>query len=920
MALTRVSRHIIDEPLELQNINATGIGTFASLRVTGDLQVDGTTTTLDTVVTEVDRLEVSANNSTVGAAITQTGSGDILRLFDGASEVFSVADGGRISVGSIGSLVAAPLHIKGEYLDQSPVAGIGSGSFVVSNSDPRYGINFGVKQNGTGWIQQTRTEGSATNYPLLLNPLGGNIGIGIDNPGQELHVQAGTGLESDIRISGNGGASSYLDLYHNATNCGIWNAGNTDLLFGTSGTERLRITSDGKVRVPDNGKFVAGAGDDLQIYHNTSHGLIENNTGSLYLFNYADDHDIILLSDNGSGGTNTYIMCDGSENTTKLYASGSIKLRTVSTGVEVTGNINPTGYIQIDDSSSGGNLYIGNSSDLKLFHNGTNSYIRSGASNAPIHFDNNSGVLGAKFVPAGAFELYHNGNKRVETTNTGASVTGNLNISGHTYLNDNRELVIGAGNDLKLYHNATDSYIDNATGDFYIRANGDDMILRAADNISIMPQNGENGINVYGDGPVDLYYDNVHKFQTTATGAKVLGSLEVTQEYPSIRPTLDLNFAATKTLDRRITFTRDSVGTYTDENGLVKYASNNVPRFDHDPTTGESLGLLIEESRTNLAEYGTIVGGTGWYNRPAYTTTLNDSVAPDGRTTATKITNLNAESDADLYSYEQYSIGSNKTITHSIYIKSPDTANVGKEIHFRGKRIGGTSSSWSQKFILTAEWQRVTITHTYQSDNSTGRAYIGSDPNSNNPAGEATACLFWGLQVEEGSFATSFIPTYGSTVTRAADITTIKGTNFTDFYNQTEGTAFIHALMPNSVGAAGLPAYAFKTSTNSNYNLGFSRDNTGAYHYIRTSDANTYVYESLVNEYRAVLGIKTNDLNSYINDANQNVNLSTITLFDADILYLGYITASNVLNGHIKRFSYYPKRLPDAQLQGLTQQ
>ena len=76
MALTRVSRHIIDEPLELQNINATGIGTFASLRVTGDLQVDGTTTTLDTVVTEVDRLEVSANSTVAAGIITQTGSGD----------------------------------------------------------------------------------------------------------------------------------------------------------------------------------------------------------------------------------------------------------------------------------------------------------------------------------------------------------------------------------------------------------------------------------------------------------------------------------------------------------------------------------------------------------------------------------------------------------------------------------------------------------------------------------------------------------------------------------------------------------------------------------------------------------------------------------------------------------------------------
>ena len=92
MALTKVSGHVIDQPFDVGiitatnsyvsgigtfgNIRVTGIGTFGNIRVTGDLQVDGTTTTLDTVVTEVDRLEVGANNSTVGVAITQSGSGD----------------------------------------------------------------------------------------------------------------------------------------------------------------------------------------------------------------------------------------------------------------------------------------------------------------------------------------------------------------------------------------------------------------------------------------------------------------------------------------------------------------------------------------------------------------------------------------------------------------------------------------------------------------------------------------------------------------------------------------------------------------------------------------------------------------------------------------------------------------------------
>ena len=290
------------------------------------------------------------------------------------------------------------------------------------------------------------------------------------------------------------------------------------------------ITARAGVKVPDGEKIFLGTGDDLEIYHD-GNNRIRNSSN--------------LIIEKTDGEDMASFIVDGAVN---LFHNGTKKFETTSTGISVTGDITPTGYIQIDDSSSGGNLYIGNSSDLKLFHNGTNSYIRSGASNAPIHFDNNSGVLGAKFIPAGAFELYHNGNKRVETTNTGASVTGNLNISGHTYLNDNRELVIGAGNDLKLYHNATNSYIDNATGDLWIRADGDDLNLRAADNISFLVQNNHNGINVYGEGPVDLYHNNSHKFSTTAAGAKVLGDAEVTGSIgiSSAIPKTDLD-ASTKT-------------------------------------------------------------------------------------------------------------------------------------------------------------------------------------------------------------------------------------------------------------------------------------------------------------------------------------------------------------------------------------
>lgn len=72
------------------------------------------------------------------------------------------------------------------------------------------------------------------------------------------------------------------------------------------------------------------------------------------------------------------------------------------------------------------------------------------------------------------------------------------------------------------------------------------------------------------------------------------------------RPTLDLNFAHNKSLvdsttgQNLITFTRASSGTYVGSDGVLKTATTNEARFDHNPTTGESLGLLVEEQRTNL--------------------------------------------------------------------------------------------------------------------------------------------------------------------------------------------------------------------------------------------------------------------------------------------------------------------------------
>jgi hypothetical protein len=892
MALTRVSRHIIDEPLELQNINATGIGTFASLRVTGDLQVDGTTTTLDTVVTEVDRLEVGANNNTVAVAVTQSGSGDAAYFM-----------GGDVGIGTDNP--QRKLHTLGTQ----------SNTVRFENTSTNDAFIEYKGTTGTSYAGHTGNDfviaPSSTEQVRITSA--GRVGIGTVNPANTLHVY-GTARFNN--------SSNNLVISTDSGDPFVFVEQNAPLIIGTNSTERLRITSDGKVRVPDNGKFVAGAGDDLQIYHNGTDSYVRDTaTGSLILTgsrvivkNAADNARMIDAIEGGA---------------VKLLHNNSEKLETTNTGISVTGDITPTGYIQIDDSSSGGNLYIGDSSDLKLFHNGTNSYIRSGASNAPILFDNNSGVLGAKFVPAGAFELYHNGNKRVETTNTGASVTGNLNISGHTYLNDNRELVIGAGNDLKIYHDGSINRIRSDVLTVIEKNDSEDMA-------SFMP-----------DGAVVLFHNGSQKFETTTTGAKVTGALEVTQEYPSIRPTLDLNFAATKTLDRRITFTRDSVGTFTDDMGIVKYASNNTPRFDHDPTTGESLGLLIEESRTNLLTYSDLVSGeglgTGWAIGGSRASKGSNATAPDGTLSAWNSVYNGTSGDASLYKVGGEITTSNSTAyTLSIFAKVPST-----NTYITGVRIRTFNDNHSAQFNLitgtivgTSEgsttnrieaypngWYRCSIAFTSGTDGNQGVQYYMMNSSNNTLLNDSNAngeeIYYWGAQLEAGSFATSYIPTSGSTVTRASDIAVIKGTNFTDFYNETEGTLFIHADKSETVNDMGVTINNMSSVSDNRIELRLTGSNLSTTRHVINSGGTGY------------MDISTNitDVNKYSfafarNNARPCTNGTLGTLDTVVEMPIGVnqmtIGDTPSFNGQsttrIRKVSYYTKRLPDAQLQGLTQQ
>ena len=117
----------------------------------------------------------------------------------------------------------------------------------------------------------------------------------------------------------------------------------------------------------------------------------------------------------------------------------------------------------------------------------------------------------------------------VSITAGGLHVTAGITtVGGGLTLTDNVKAKFGSGGDLSLYHNGTNSFIDNDTGSLYIRGVGDDLYLRATDDIFIQPQGSENGIKVIGNGAVELYHDDSKKLETSATGVTVTGTLAAT--------------------------------------------------------------------------------------------------------------------------------------------------------------------------------------------------------------------------------------------------------------------------------------------------------------------------------------------------------------------------------------------------------
>jgi hypothetical protein len=394
--------------------------------------------------------------------------------------------------------------------------------------------------------------------------------------------------------------------------------------------------------------------------------------------------------------------------------------------------------------------------------------------------------------------------------------------------------------------------------------------------------------------------------------------------YPNVRPSLDLNFARTKALDPRITFTRASTGTLTGLDGLVKTAAINVPRFDH-TGTGESLGLLIEEARTNVVLYSEQFDNANWVMEyGTKSVTSNTMIAPDGTLTADTITGT-----GDSLWAQGSQLSGIKTFT--CYLKAGSISTV----DFR--MFSGASSPNDCYASFNLSTGIATIT----SGAAFGVASMDSLPNGwyrcRLTRTDATSTFHqchirygggffyaWGAQMEAGAFPTSYIPTTTATVTRAADLADITGANFTNYFNRTEGTYFVEASRPtgNQVGT-GIQLFTgfIGAFDNSSYftwryqgtnSLVWSTVDNGSYRemYVDTGAATNI---KIVGAYKS--GSNAVAWNGAIRATDNRTSASGDTGFYLNRDRFGSAT----LVSQIKRIAYYPTRLSDTQLVSLSQ-
>jgi hypothetical protein len=349
------------------------------------------------------------------------------------------------------------------------------------------------------------------------------------------------------------------------------------------------------------------------------------------------------------------------------------------------------------------------------------------------------------------------------------------------------------------------------------------------------------------------------------------------------------------------------------------------PRFDYDPVTLAAKGLLIEEQRTNLVTYSEQFNNAAW-SKSSVTVTADTTVAPDGTTTADTLTT----STIGGFTWQVVGFTGDGDKVFSCFVKAGTAATSVVQIRDatvtanRGYFIITWTAGVPSVARLTTGtvlgvdafgngWYRLRLLATgVVAANSNQYRFL---PDTTSGTGTVIA---WGAQAENGAFATSYIPTVASQVTRSADVATMTGTNFSSWYNQSAGTFVVGAdrigfsssdmlFAATDSGSTNLLQQTAPSATSSRFNV-----RVGG---VDQAILNTTVSASAVDKIASAYA--ENDFASVVNGGTLVTDTSG-TIPTVDRLGIGSRLASIFYNGHIRQIAFYNTRLSNATLQALT--
>jgi hypothetical protein len=372
-------------------------------------------------------------------------------------------------------------------------------------------------------------------------------------------------------------------------------------------------------------------------------------------------------------------------------------------------------------------------------------------------------------------------------------------------------------------------------------------------------------------------------------------------------------------------YTPTTTATVTNYIPVLETAAIDAPRFDYNPITQAALGLLIEEQRTNLRTYSEDFTNAVW-TKSASSITADTVVAPDGTLTGDKLVENTATSRH--FVTTTLTLTANTVYTLSVYMKAGERTTASFGNSSTANWVGGativvnlatgviTSGTGTIQSVGNG-WYRVSITQTFGPANANGGMIIDLQTTAGYTGNGYSGIYIWGAQLEAGAFATSYIPTVASQVTRSADNASMTGTNFSSWFNAINGTLFAEY----SAVVSGTRTMAAINDNTTNESIRLRTVGTNPFFTVTDGgvdqadiDAGT-VASNIV--YKFVGAYATNDFATSI-AGGAAVTDTSGTLPTVDRMMIGNSAAANALNGHIRQIVYYPRRLTNSDLQAIT--